>query len=469
MRQQRPAGQLGCSVARLRGRRSTSRTAGGLCRAAGCCWSATQNSHPNPLTKNYEKRNKQGTIEYHVQPVKNANLKWRELPSMERHAYSERLSKLQGKGFGTPNDGDVFMDYSWERALSFSGDVYPEWCLEFFSTMYFDKGVDRTKLMTEKCIWFRLCVIEKVLTLLEFAVLLGLYEEEELNHRLFDIHFTRLEVDDKLFNHEAFWQKIGTLTSTNPRTSLIKEPLMRIVHRLLVIAEHLSKHALGLKENILICGDHYVTKISSSLGYLVDEKVMKCSELIECEKWTSKMLVNELDEDTHALMQTRRVALQPSQARWQRQEPSGLDSSWGDWNTYSNEIERRDVWRDSMLMRNNYILEHSAPILHHLADQYNFAYPAYEPPNVPPYPYSYVPYPHPYTHYPVAGNQSYGGEQYGARGDGYYACSIVSSSGYKIGGSSIGFHGDNDLIPIGASRMIDVASDYDEKVEYMRD
>ncbi|GJW65516.1 hypothetical protein Tco_0117400 [Tanacetum coccineum] len=126
------------------------------------------------------------------------------------------------------------MDYSWERALSIFGDVYPKWCLEFFSTMYFDRDVDRTKLMTEKCVWFRLCGVEKVLTLPEFAVLLGLYEEEELSHRLFAIHFTKLEVNDKLFNHEAFWQKIGKPASTNPRTSLIMEPLMRVVHKLLV-------------------------------------------------------------------------------------------------------------------------------------------------------------------------------------------------------------------------------------------
>nr|GEW27995.1 hypothetical protein [Tanacetum cinerariifolium] len=101
-------------------------------------------------------------IKYASSQVKNANLKWRELPSMERHAYCERLSKLQLKEIGTPrvadwsmfyvysfdetlkelikfeylhSDGDVFTDYSWERALSIKGDVYPEWCLEFFSTM----------------------------------------------------------------------------------------------------------------------------------------------------------------------------------------------------------------------------------------------------------------------------------------------------------------------------------------------
>ncbi|GJV49406.1 hypothetical protein Tco_1439618 [Tanacetum coccineum] len=116
----------------------------------------------------------------------------RELPLAERHAYCERLSKFQGKGFGISrvpswtlfydynieetlknnmkyeyihDDRDDFVDYSWERALSIYGDVYSEWCLEFFLMMYFDKRVDRTKLMTETCIWFRLCEFEKVLTI----------------------------------------------------------------------------------------------------------------------------------------------------------------------------------------------------------------------------------------------------------------------------------------------------------------
>nr|GEU91985.1 hypothetical protein [Tanacetum cinerariifolium] len=385
---------------------------------------AAQGSHPNLLIENFKKMNKHGTIEYHLQQVKNVNLKWRELPSAERHAYCERLSKLQGKGFGIPRV-EVFVDYSWERALSIYRDLYPEWCLEFFSTMYFDRGVDRNTLITKKCIWFRLCGVEKVLILPDFVVLLGLYEEDELNHRLFAIHFTKLEVDDKLFNHEAFWQKIGQLTSTNPRTSLIKEPLMRIVHKLLVgslvhrfgskercqkrdmwmmntleesqginlawvIAKNLFKHAPSLKENILICEGHYVTKIAHSLGHLNDEEVAKYS----------------------------------------------------------------------MIMRNNYMLEHSMPILHHLADQSNSAYPAYEPPNVPPYPYSYVPYPYPYMHYPDMGSPSFRGDHYGAHGNSYHTGSIAPSSGYEIGGSSAGFHG-NDFDPIVHSKDC-VESDDDE-------
>ncbi|GKB30169.1 hypothetical protein Tco_0869570 [Tanacetum coccineum] len=160
------------------------------------------------------------------------------------------------------DDEDMFTDYSWERALSIKEDVYPEWCLEFFSTMYFKRGVDRTKLMTEKCVWFRLCGREHVLTLLKFAVLLGLYEPT--------------------------W----------------------------VIAEHLCKHALGLKENSLICGGHYVTKIAKSLGCLVNEEVKKCSEPIECEKWTTKMLANELALENYTLLQP---TLSPPPTREERE------------------------------------------------------------------------------------------------------------------------------------------------------
>ncbi|GJR89105.1 hypothetical protein Tco_0213116 [Tanacetum coccineum] len=244
------------------------------------------------------------------------------------------------------SDGDVFVDYLWERALSIEGEVYPEWCLEFFSTIYFKRGVDKTKIMTEKYVWFRLCGREHVLTLPEFVVILGLYEP----------------------------------------------------------TEHLCKHAPGLKENSLICGGHYVIKIAKSLGYLVNGEVEKCSKPIEFEKWTTKMLGNELDLDNQTL----------------------------------------DVWRDLMLVRNNYTLEHSMPILHHLADQANLAYPTYEPPNVPPYPYPYVPYLYLYTHYFDVGNQSHGGGHYGAPGDGYFTGSmtniggttIVPSSGYEIGVSS---------------------------------
>ncbi|GJU41595.1 hypothetical protein Tco_1194552, partial [Tanacetum coccineum] len=200
------------------------------------CWAAREKSRkdtlPNPLIAEYERRKKRNTITYSLKPVLNANLKWKDFLSVERHAYCEKLSKLQEKSFGVPRVanwhffngygfedtlremmkleyiyegyGYVFVDYSWERALSIDNEIYPEWVLEYFSTLYFDKDVDRTNLMKEKCIWFQLCGHEHILTLPEFAVVLGLFMEEEVEHRLFEVYFGKLEVDDKQFDYKDY-------------------------------------------------------------------------------------------------------------------------------------------------------------------------------------------------------------------------------------------------------------------------
>ncbi|GJZ61051.1 hypothetical protein Tco_0617188, partial [Tanacetum coccineum] len=385
---------------------------------------------PNPLIVEYEKMNKKNTITYSLQPVSNGNLKWKDLPSVERHTYCERLSKLHDRSIG--GDGDVFVDYSWERALLIDDEVYPEWVLEFFSTMYFDKDVDKSRLMTKKYIWVRLCGNEHILTLPEFVVVLGLFTEDEVNHRLFSVHFGKLEVDDRQFDHREYWTRVGKPTLTNHKEVLVKEPLMRIMMSALeelhgvnlawIVPDHLYKHAPGTKESSVICASHYVTKIARSLGYYEDDEIRKCLELINYEYWTTKMLAKELDKENQRLLKETGI---PTQAEIgsseQRHEPRGLNTSWGDWNASLNEVERGNVWRDSMLIRNNYMLEHSMPILHHLADQGNFAYPTYEPPNVPPY---------------------------GLRGDDYFTSAMPdfggNSSGYAVGGSSRGARIDDE-------------------------
>ncbi|GJW99723.1 hypothetical protein Tco_0183637 [Tanacetum coccineum] len=189
------------------------------------------------------------TINYTLKPVTSAYLKWRELPYEERHAYSERLSRLQQKNFGTPRvldwymfnnfsydetlrdlmkmeythkHGDKFVDYSWERAFSIKEYMYPEWCFKFFSTMYFERKVDITKIIKEKCIWFRLCGEEHVFTLPKIAVIPSLYEPSELKHRLFPIHFNNLEINDKGFDHNEYWKRIGEPTKQTKGQQLLR-------------------------------------------------------------------------------------------------------------------------------------------------------------------------------------------------------------------------------------------------------
>ncbi|GJZ97434.1 hypothetical protein Tco_0669887 [Tanacetum coccineum] len=375
------------------------------------------------------------------------------------YGYDETLRNLMKMEY-THEDGDEFVDYSWERALSIKEDVYQEW----------------------------LCGEEHVLTLLEFMVLLGLYEQRELKDQVFPIHFNNLEISDKGFDHDSYWRKIGEPTKTHRRTSLVKDALMRIVHRILTgnfvhrtgsrqrcqqldlwlmslmkdehfvnvawfIAEYLHKGAPRIRRFSDICGGHYVTKLVRSLGYLVNGEINKCSKPIECKEWTTKNFTREFDMENMSLKQPVLLREPIQVGNEQRDEPSGLNSIWGDYKSSLNEIERKEVWRDSMLIRNNYMLEHSMPILHHLVDLANYTYLTYEPPNVPPYPYPYVSYPYPYTHYPDTSNQYHSGGYQGAPRDdyiftgampGYGGNSIIPSLGYEKGGSSRRVHDDDD-------------------------
>nr|GEY23809.1 hypothetical protein [Tanacetum cinerariifolium] len=139
----------------------------------------------------------------------------------ESYGFEDTLREMMKLEYIYKGDGDVFFDYSWERALLIDDEIYPEWVLGFFSTLYFDMDVDRTNLMKEKCIWFRLCRHEHILTLPEFTVVLGLYTEDEVEHCLFEIYFGKLEVNDKQFDHKNYWSRVDALDEEN--TYLKKE------------------------------------------------------------------------------------------------------------------------------------------------------------------------------------------------------------------------------------------------------
>nr|GFC11961.1 hypothetical protein [Tanacetum cinerariifolium] len=93
----------------------------GPCRATRwvLSWKSHKDTLPNSLIVEYEKRNKRNTITYSLQPVSNANLKWKDLPSIERHAYCKKLSKLQQRSFGVPRVANwhLFESYGFEDTL----------------------------------------------------------------------------------------------------------------------------------------------------------------------------------------------------------------------------------------------------------------------------------------------------------------------------------------------------------------
>ncbi|GJR11781.1 ribonuclease H-like domain-containing protein [Tanacetum coccineum] len=307
---------------------------------------------PNPLITEYERRNKRNTMHH----VSNANLKWRDLPSMERHAYCEKLSKLQEKSFGVP------MVANWRL---FDGYGFEDTLREMMKLEYIYEGDGDI-----------------------FVDYLWVASRERCQKR-------------------DLWMM-----------SYLEES--RGVNLAWITADHLYKHASGTKENSVICKGHYVTKISCFLGYCMNGDIKKCSKPIDSEYWISKMLADELDVENTCLKKETEMPTQAEEGSSEpRQEHGGLNSSWRDWNASLN--------------------------------QGNFAYPTYEPPNVPPYPYPYIPYPYPYTHYLNPGNQNNEGGSYGLGGDDYFTSVMPdfggSILGNAVGGSSreAGFNDDDDM------------------------
>ncbi|GJR06475.1 hypothetical protein Tco_0529459 [Tanacetum coccineum] len=232
-------------------------------------------------------------------------------------------------------DGDVFEDHSWEDVYSNGEKVYREWCLEFFSMMYVNRKVNQDEIIREKCIWFRLCRKEHVFTLLEFAVLLGLYSESDIQHRLFEIHFLRIMTNDKGFNHAAYWSRIGQPITRKRRHN---------ENMAWILAEYLSKRAPGITEISEIYGGHFVTKIARRLRFYNQRALAKCSKSIKSESWDDRMFGKALDRRAKKLSLITLLEGPPQASNVPREEPSVLNSSWGDWNASLNDIERRDVW-----------------------------------------------------------------------------------------------------------------------------
>ncbi|GKA00051.1 hypothetical protein Tco_0672601, partial [Tanacetum coccineum] len=85
-------------------------------------------------------------------------------------------------------------------------------------------------------------------------------------------------------------------------------------------------------------------RIACFLGYCVDDEIKKCSELIDCEYWISKMLADELDVENTCLRKETEMPTQAEEGSSEpRQEHGGLNSSWRDWNASLSEIKRGNV------------------------------------------------------------------------------------------------------------------------------
>ncbi|GJZ40725.1 hypothetical protein Tco_0587611 [Tanacetum coccineum] len=121
---------------------------------------------------------------------------------------------LKIKVYKMGGQGEIFTSEAWRHAFDINEPIYTELCHEFYSTYEYDEVVIDEELITKKLIKFRLGGRGHLLTLLEFARRLGLYNSHEIREEGFEVYFQGGLRSDKHFNTRDYWtaKKISLLT-----------------------------------------------------------------------------------------------------------------------------------------------------------------------------------------------------------------------------------------------------------------
>ncbi|GKB95785.1 hypothetical protein Tco_0981922 [Tanacetum coccineum] len=149
-----------------------------------------------------------------------------------------------------------------------------------------------------------------------------------------------LEVDDKQFDHKDYWTRVGKPTLTNHKEVLVKEPLMWIVHKVIVGS---LVHRVASKER---CQKRDLWMMSAleesrgvNLAWIIADHLYKHT-LGTKENSISKMLADELDVENTCFKKETEMPTQAKEGSSEpKQEHGGLNSSWRDWNASLSEIE----------------------------------------------------------------------------------------------------------------------------------
>ncbi|GJX45782.1 hypothetical protein Tco_0262458 [Tanacetum coccineum] len=318
----------------------------------------------NPYVIKFSKRGVVNPDALQVQPTSNPPLQWNECSDIEKQAYNARLAELQVRNIATPklvdwsvldeigfhlelkkmfriifkeDDELVFTCRAWWKAFKVKEDVYKEWCLEFFSTLWVDKQIKVENITSKVCIWFRLCGRNYEFTLSDFGVLLGLYTEDEINEPKFRAYLEAGEINFDKFPIKSFWESISKNDNGRKNEVSLRDPKLKLIHRLIVnvvlhrdysrdklfhmdvwlmsliperraanvpwiITTYLFDRAAGKRGTSKIGGGHWVTRIVRNLRLFGPLEIKKCSSPLKSGWLDKKAFAGLIDKETNKLL-----------------------------------------------------------------------------------------------------------------------------------------------------------------------
>ncbi|GJX81995.1 hypothetical protein Tco_0331476 [Tanacetum coccineum] len=176
-----------------------------------------------------------------------------------------------------------------------------ELCHEFYSTYEFDEVCTDDELQTKKIIKFRLDGRAHILTLLEFARRLGLYQAVELDEEGFNVYIKGGLRNDEHFNTQEYWLSISR------KENLVCLGVMLLLSNIQrqngyanvawLIARWMKRKGAGTQKESQICYGQFISKIARKSRVLTDDVLRSLSAPVWYSKRKSNLLWTVYLED----------------------------------------------------------------------------------------------------------------------------------------------------------------------------
>ncbi|GJS94232.1 hypothetical protein Tco_0801200 [Tanacetum coccineum] len=175
----------------------------------------------------------------------------------------------------------VFTSRAWRRLFEIRGPLVHELILEFFSMFRFGEVV--LDLDTARALQFQLGGVRHRMNWREFILGMGLYTTEEIESVGFGTYWAE-SGRQILYKGDlsAYWVGIssaGNFLGTTPSYTLIRDPMLRLCHRL-IACSIAGRSQAPEKCEVMISRGQFVAHLLEHFGLLTEERLQGLTVIV---------------------------------------------------------------------------------------------------------------------------------------------------------------------------------------------
>ncbi|GKE18631.1 hypothetical protein Tco_1426208, partial [Tanacetum coccineum] len=176
----------------------------------------------------------------------------------------------------------IFTSRAWRRLFKIRGPFVRELILEFFSMFRFREVV--LDLDTARALQFQLGGVRHRMSWREFILGMGLHTAEEIESVGVGAYWAESvrQIPDK-GDLSAYWVGISSVRNffgTAPSYTSIRDPMLRLCHKLIACRRYLRLFASGRKRGAMISRGQFVARLAEHFGLLTEERLQGLTVIV---------------------------------------------------------------------------------------------------------------------------------------------------------------------------------------------